>query len=478
MIIKFVIKHLQSVRVFVIIFITVAFSAKADHYYGGSIIYNHIGGYKYKVTVITYADNSLENSDRDSVEIIWGDGAKEFIQRVKNFGNGETVFPGIKKNIYEGTHEYSEFGNYKLVFIDNYRPHDVLNIEGNNANHTLLYFDAIIPVEDSATFCKNNSPRFLTEPYMNCSPGEDFFITFTHYDIDGDSLFFKLIKPKEKNASPITDYYFPDNVSIDSITGLFKWQNTPSYSSKEIYVFAYEIEEYREGQLIGVSIVDFPVIFEEENKPKGHFSDLSGLMNEGHYHFDGSEVIDLVIDYENPDADSVYIDVFTGLQYNSHFNLTNYASSNGIKAFDTLKINYLGNDNGQGNHIITFRAGNIYGFDTVFDYHSVSLSTSSDTSWSCSIPPDIRDVEDIVPSVPVFDIAPNLFSESVWVNLGENYQNMSIQIFDMRGCLVGRKKNPTSKIFKIPLENLRAGMYFFVINRGNEVLTVLKSVKK
>ena len=466
--------HIHIARIFVIIFTILTFSSKADHYYGGYISYQHIAGYEYKVTVITYADNSKENSDRDSIEIIWGDGTKEFIQRINNLGNGETVFPGIKKNIYQGIHEYSKFGNYQLVFIDDFRPFDIFNIEAGKSGTTLLYFDAIVPIEDSLTFCKNNAPHFLTEPYMFGRSGEDFTLSLTHYDIDGDSLVFKLISPKAKNAFPVPGYYLPDNVFMNSKNGLFKWENPPQGN----YVFAYEIEEYREGQLIGVSVADFPVFLKSDFKTKGYFSDIKGSINSDYYHFNGPEILDLIVEYENSDADSVFIDVLSGLKYNLHFELLNNSFSNGTKAFDTLEINYLGNDNSQGNHIITFRAGNIYGSDTLFDYHSVSFSTESDTNWSCSIPPDIKDVVEITPIIDLFEITPNLFSESVWINLGENHKNMSVQVFDMRGRLVDSEISPETSTFKMDLNNLTVGMYLFVINRNNEVVTILKSVKK
>lgn len=474
MIIPFGIKRLQSVRILVIILTTIAFSAKADHYYGGYITYEHIGGYTYKVTVITYADNSKENSDRDSVEVIWGDGEKEFIQRINNIGNGETVFPGIKKNIYEGTHKYSDIGNYQLVFVDYSRKHNILNMELGKSGSTLLYLDAIVPIEDSLTYCKNNAPLFLTEPFMFGRSGEDFSLSLTHYDVDGDSLVFKLTPPQAKNASSVPGYWLPDGVSIDSKTGFFTWENPPLGE----YIFAYEVEEYREGQLIGLSIVDFPVFLTSGYNLKGDFSEVSGPTVDNHYHFNGPEVIDLIVDYENPDADSVFIEVFTGLEYSAHFRLTNSSFSTGTKAFDTLEVNYFGEDNAQGNHIVTFRAGNIYGSDTLFDYHSVSLSTTSDTTWSCSIPPDIKDVIEITPIVDLFTVTPNLFTESVWINLGESYDNMSVEVFDMRGRTVAREKSPESATFKMHLHNLRPAMYFFVINRGDEILTVLKSVKK
>ena len=470
----FILFRIQLVRILATIFITLTFSSKADHYYGGYISYEHVVGYKYKVKVVTYADNSKENSDRDSIEIIWGDGTKEFIQRINNFGNGETVFPGIKKNIYQGTHKYSKFGNYQLVFIDDFRPFDIFNIEAGKSGSTLLYFDAIVPVEDSITFCKNNAPRFLTEPFMFGRPGENFTLSLTHYDTDGDSLVFNLIAPKAKNAFPVPEYYLPNNVSVNSRNGLFKWENPPQGN----YVFAYEIEEYREGQLIGLSVADFPVFIEYGYKSKGHFSDVLGLINNDYYHFNGPEVIDLIIDYENIEADSVFIEVLSGLEYNLYFDLKNNSSSDGTKAFDTLEVHYIGNDNAQGNHIVTFRAGNIYGSDTLFDYHSVSFSTESDTNWSCSIPPDIKDVVEITPIIDLFEITPNLFSESVWINLGANYKNMSVQVFDMRGRLVHSEKSPEASTFKMYFHDLTIGMYFFVINRNNEVLTILKSVKK
>jgi len=467
------------VRILIIILTIIVFSAKADHYYGGYITYKHIGGYKYKVTLITYADNDKVNSDRDSVEVIWGDGAKEFIQRVNNFGNGETVFPGIKKNIYQGTHNYSVFGNYQIVFVDEDRPKNVKNIEYGKSNHTMLYIDAIIPIEDSLIYCKNNSPLFLTEPYMKRLSGEDFVLSLTHYDPDGDSLVFKLKVPQAKNAYPVPGYdSFPDDVSIDSKTGLFKWENTPSMNRIEKYVFAYEIEEYREGQLIGVSIVDFFVRFDPSMSSKGDFTEVSGPLEDSHYHFDESEVINLMIEYENPHADSVFIDVFTGLHYNPHFRLTESISSNGNKASNNLEISYLGEDNSEGNHIVTYRAVNIFGSDTLFDFYSISLSTASDSSWSCNIPRDIRDVIEIAPMVANFTISPNLFMESVWVNLGNDYKNIKLEIFDMRGRIVGKFENSENQTFKLNLNNLRSGMYFFNFFRDEELIIVSKTVKK
>lgn len=472
--IKSKISRFSTMRLLLALFILMTSLAKADHYYGGYITYEYIEGYTYKATVVTYADNDKVNSDRDSVEIIWGDGGVEFIQRVNNLGNGETVFPGIKKNIYEGTHTYTQPGNYQLVFADNYRPFDIFNIEGGKSGSTLLYFDAIIPIEDTLTFCKNNAPNFLTEPFMFGRVGRDFRLNLTHYDKDGDSLVFKQTKPKARNAYPVPGHFFPEGATINPRTGLFSWDDA-NYGN---YVLAYEIEEYRNGQLIGVSVADFPVFIGFDYFEKGEFSNVQGVNN-NHYHFNGTETFDLIVDYENELADSVFLEVFTELEHNNYFSISNKSRSDSTHAFDTLNVSYLGQDAGQGNHIVTFRAANIYGSDTVFDYHSVSLSTESDTSWACSIPPNIRDVIEITPTVNQFEITPNLFTESVWINLGESFENMKVQVYDMRGRLVAEESKPESGTFKMELQNLRSAMYFFIIFRNEtDVVTVLKSVKK
>lgn len=447
------------------------FTSKADHYYGGYITYTHLGGYRYEVTVVTYADNDKVNSDRDSIDVIWGDGAKEYIQRINNLGNGETVFPGIKKNIYQGIHTYAEFGNYQLVFIDDFRPLDVDNIAQGKSGSTLLYFDAIIPVDDTAKFCFNNAPRFLTEPYMYGSEMQDFQLSLTHYDVDGDSLAFNLIKPKVRNNESVPGYYYPDGVKLDASSGLFSMEDADAGR----YVFAYEIEEYRNNQLIGTSIADFPVFISDSLALKGDFSKIEGITS-GKYHFNGSEELEVRISYENDAADSVFIEAFYFL--NTHFDISENRSSNRKQAFDTLTITYLGKDNYQGNHIVSFRAANIYGSDTIFDFTSFVFSTESDTTWTCSVPPDLRDVVEITPIVDLFDVTPNLFDDAVWINIGKDFDKIKVEVFDMRGRLIAIEDKPEAQTFKIEFSDLRSGMYFFRIIREGKLLTVIKSIKK
>ena len=200
-----------------------------------------------------------------------------------------------------------------------------------------------------------------------------------------------------------------------------------------------------------------------------------GVIN-GEYHFNGSEELEVSISYQNDSADSVFIEAF--YFFNLHFDLSERRSSNGQQAFDTLIINYLGEDNSQGNHIVTFRAGNVYGSDTIFDFTSFVLSSESDTNWTCTVPPDLRDVIEITPIVNLFDVTPNLFDDAVWINIGEDYEKIKVEVLDMRGRLVAIEEKPETQTFKMDFSHLSSGMYFFRLIREDKLLTVIRSVKK
>lgn len=446
--------------------------AFADHYYGGYINYTHVGGYTYKVQVITYADNDKVNSDRDSIQIKWGDGEEEWIDRINNGGNGETVYPGVKKNIYEEIHTYKEEGNFQVVFQDNFRMFDAQNLAPGKSGTTILYFDAIIAIADTMSYCINTSTKTLNEPYMWVKLGEEFNMNLTHYDVEGDSLSFKLINPKALNANSVPGYWIPNDVTLDAESGMFRWEN-PTYG---IFIFAYEVAEFRDGVQIGHAVMDFPVFVDDTQHPRGFFSSILNTTN-SEYSFSGAGSEDFMVSYENTDADSVFLEVQGGALLSSYFTSSEHHSSTDTTAFDTLKLNYSGSDKQQGAHIITFKAGSVFGSDTIFDFTSFLVRTESDTTWGCTVPPNIKDVEKLAPDIPTLTISPNLFTEEVWINLGNSYQDMSIEIFDLRGRLVQSHSNFEDQNIRLDTKELRCAMYLFRVLRKDEVVTTLKAVK-
>lgn len=446
--------------------------AFADHYYGGYINYTHVGGYTYHVQVITYADNDKVNSDRDSIKIKWGDGEEEWIHRTNNLGNGETVYPGVKKNIYEQSHTYTAEDNYQIVFQDQFRMFDVTNLSPGKSGTTVLYFDAIVAVSDTLSYCINTSTKTIFEPYMWVKSGEPFQMNLTHYDVEGDSLSFKLINPKALNAISVPGYWEPSDVSLDVETGLFKWDN-PVYG---IYIFAYEVAEYRDGVQIGHAVVDFPIFVDGTQHERGFFTAIENTTD-GEYSFNGTGSEDFMVSYENSVADSVFIQVDGGYNSSLYFNGTEQHSSTGTTAFDTLSLNYVGNDKQQGGHIITFKAGSVFGSDTIYDFASFLVRTASDTTWGCTVPPNIKDVKKIAPDIPTLTISPNLFKEEAWINLGNSYADMSVEIFDTRGRLIQSHSDFQEQNVRFDTKGLRCAMYYFRVWRKEEIVTTLKAVK-
>ena len=70
---------------FIIFFVFSIIQLFATHNRAGQIVYRHISGYTYEVTIWTYT-YSLSQADRDSLEIHWGDGTSKWLDRVqKNY---------------------------------------------------------------------------------------------------------------------------------------------------------------------------------------------------------------------------------------------------------------------------------------------------------------------------------------------------------------------------------------------------------
>jgi len=454
-----------------VLFLLMPFCVFADHYFGGYINYTHVSGYTYHVEVITFADDHNDNSDRASVQIKWGDGTVGWIDRTN--GDGKDIYPGVKKNIYEGTHTFEKTGNYQLIFQDIYRMYDVTNMSPGKSGSSVLFFDAIIAVADTLSYCINTSAKTLYDPYMWVKSGDPFLMNLTHYDEEGDSLSFKLIKPKALNGLPVAGYWMPAGVSLDPKTGCFTWDN-PTWG---IFLFAYEIAEFRDGVQIGHSVVDFPIFVNNDENERGDFTSVENTIA-GVYDFSGAGNENFMVNYENLFADSVALEVEGGYNQSLYFTATEQKSATGQEAFDTLSLNYLGNDKQQGGHVITFRASSYFGTDTIFDFLSFLVNTDSDTTWGCTVPPNIKGVEKIPPDVPSLTIAPSLFTDDVWINLGTSFEDMKIEIFDIRGRLVYQESNFPSQTMQFNLGGLRIGMYFFRIWRNQKILTVLKAVKR
>ena len=213
--------------------------ASATHNRAGEITYQHMGGLTYKVIVTTYTKDSSP-ADRPDLEIFWGDGTSDTIQRTN--GSGDILGNDIKKNEYEGIHTYGGVGEYILSMEDPNRNSDIINIPGSV--NISFYIKALLIISPWGVGNYNNSPLLLNPPIDDACVSKKFIHNPGAYDPDGDSLSYALDTCKGAGGTNITGYFIPNNVSINPLTGDLIW-NTPTTIGE--YNFVIIIKEWRRG---------------------------------------------------------------------------------------------------------------------------------------------------------------------------------------------------------------------------------------
>jgi hypothetical protein len=122
---------------------------------------------------------------------------------------------------------------------------------------------------DNSTAPCNNSPRFTNLPIQFVCSNQVQYYSTSAYDLDGDSLTYKMISPHNdpdsdvvyipglSGTQPVT-YNFPDSTRFDTLSGLA----TFNAAGPQITVMAIEVSEFRNGVLIGTVERDIELIFE------------------------------------------------------------------------------------------------------------------------------------------------------------------------------------------------------------------------
>lgn len=235
----------------------------------------------YQVTLTTYTDPAPGGVDRCSATIeVWTTGANptqisapgmEDIPRqngttsytpasdcnLMGTYSGVVVKGTVKENIYIGEFTFPGPGNYALWYQDVARHGSVINID--NPEEQAFFVETILHIPAPPSL-PNSTPTFLNMPLENACLGTLYTHNPGGYDFDGDSLAYSLVPcfqydPANPPPTICNGYKWPDDpvfgnssMTIDSLTGLISWDNPPQ---EGIYNIAYEVKEWRNGQLLG-----------------------------------------------------------------------------------------------------------------------------------------------------------------------------------------------------------------------------------
>lgn len=176
-----------------------------------------------------------------------------------------------------------------------------------NSNTGPLYVEATI--NNSAVAC-NNSPTFSTPPVPYICYNQPFNYNHGSIDIDGDSLVFSLINPKESATIDVSHNPGFSATQPLSTVGAFNFdahtgQMDFTPDALQIAVVAVLVEEYRHGVLIGSVMRDMQVVVIscQNNIPVPNpVSNLTGAVLNGNA-FETCVGNTLSFDINCPDAD-------------------------------------------------------------------------------------------------------------------------------------------------------------------------------
>lgn len=250
----------------------------AGIYRAGEITYRNLTGLTYEITVTTYTD-LLDSVGRTELTIQWGDGNSEIIPRIEKL-----ILPDFKsiKNTYVYQHTYPGPATYIVSFEDTFRTDGVINIP--NSGNTGFYIQSQITIDPFLGV--NNSPVFLNPPLDIAYIDSIFIYNSGAYDIDGDSISYRLIPC---GGSGMTGYTFPSTSNIftlDSLSGDLLW-DSPILAGD--YNIAILIEEWRFGVIIGSVVRDMQI----------HVEDASGIES-----FSDNPLFNI---FPNPTNDKLFI---------------------------------------------------------------------------------------------------------------------------------------------------------------------------
>lgn len=276
-------------------------------------------GFSYQV-YLTYYTDPIGGVDRPSLTVNMGD-ANIQLNRINgmiapgdSIPGGEITPYGFKKSIYSGIHTYNDLAPFRVIsFTDPNRVADIVNM--TTSVNVQLYIEDTLFMLDPSIYGYNEPPIFTYDNLVDIALlYEPYYFNFNFFDIDGDSLSFKLVEPLQQTGSSVPGYIFPEDVmagpdnqfSLNELTGEISW-NAPQATG--LYLISILLTEYRNQVKLATYQFDFLI---KVILGPNSVTDV----------FNNTEEIEA---YPNPFSD--YIEIFTNLNQTKDLNAYLYDSS-------------------------------------------------------------------------------------------------------------------------------------------------------
>ena len=250
--------------------------SQATHVRAGEITTKRISqtSLTYQIVFTAYFDEiggRAAAQQADSYTFCFGDGTTAEVKRSgRKFINGNTS----SVNSYTTIHTYPGPGVYTIGVTVQNRNQGTINLPPPGESQNIPFFVSTT-ILINAALLTNSTPIMLNPPLDSGRVGQKFCHNPAAYDADGDSLAYRLSIPKTSASGngcvgkEIPVYQDPTKFSTSSEAG-----GTPTFSINPItgelcwdapgqqgqYNFAFIIEEWRNGVLIGEITRDMQIV--------------------------------------------------------------------------------------------------------------------------------------------------------------------------------------------------------------------------
>jgi gliding motility-associated-like protein len=286
--------------ILLLLLILAPFAGLASHIRAGEITATRLPGSQltYRITLVTYTDEingKAANDQQNSVDFNLGFSTNRVEKLTVSRKSRVMINQATARNVYDTTYTFPSAGYYTIgVSIIN-RNDNTVNLPAPDGSQSIsFYVQTSILINANVGF--NSTPLLLNIPLDSAALGQRFIHNPGAFDIDGDSLSYKLTIPRKAQVAAgtgattglgvfIPEYLEPNTVgpspvlnqagtgpatfTIDAKTGDLIW-DVPRQAGQ--YNVAFVIEEWRKGfdggyLKIGEIVRDMQIIVvETDNK--------------------------------------------------------------------------------------------------------------------------------------------------------------------------------------------------------------------
>jgi gliding motility-associated-like protein len=251
----------------------------ATHIRAGEITAKRIGcsGREYEFTLTAYRDTGSDILFGNG-EFTFGDG-ESIMLNPDGFSRKEIIDDEIELVEFKIRHDYGSNGDYVVSYVEDFRNVGIVNM--SNSGSVSFYVETLIRIDPF--FGCNDTPIFLIPPVDKGAVGVLYYHNPGAFDINGDSIAFKLVTPQSREGVNVPNFRSPEIaaggqtsqqtgpafLSLDEILGDLIW-DAPGLKGE--FNVAFIAEEWRkiagEWRFLGSVTRDMQIIVDEtDNDP-------------------------------------------------------------------------------------------------------------------------------------------------------------------------------------------------------------------